>query len=415
MKKLQLILALFLSAFAMNVKADGIDFSDTGGTYTKVTQANQILENDIIIIASWATTVNGGQSYVRIMTTEGGVTSGYFGYYTYNAICEDYNSMPENISIDATNSTGQPYEYKVNYINGNQITLTNSSNYLSSNSSPNSLCLTNSSSAKVTIDDNARFPIIRLQAQGSKEDIRPLTCENYPSDFRDNGCFTNNGGTNHNSIVCYRKTSSNTPPPPSPTPSTGELNIGATGYATLYYETNDVVLPEGLKAYTYNIIDNTLVISHIFNGGEIIPKGTAVVVKGDASDYVLTIKPEGESNADAISATNLLKGTDTNETTEGEGKHYMLSNGSNGIGFYYGAADGAAFTNQAHKAYLVVPIGQASKNLRLAIPKDDNTTSTDITQKASDATMTAAYDLIGRKVATSYNGVKIENGRVYVK
>ena len=62
----------------------------------------------------------------------------------------------------------------------------------------------------------------------------------------------------------------------------------------------------------------------------------------------------------------MLKGSDEEAQTEGDGKFYQLSLNADGdeesIGFYWGAANGAAFTNGAHKAYLVVPAEKAAKS-----------------------------------------------------
>ena len=59
-----------------------------------------------------------------------------------------------------------------------------------------------------------------------------------------------------------------------------------------------------------------------------------------------------------------MKGTDEAAETTGGDKYYKLTvkkvNGEDLVGFYYGANDGAAFVNGAHRAYLAVT-GAAAK------------------------------------------------------
>ena len=82
-------------------------------------------------------------------------------------------------------------------------------------------------------------------------------------------------------------------------------------------------------------------------------------------------------------------------TITSEGKHYKLANGESGLAFYYGATDGAAFTNAAHKAWLVVP--EAKARFFFSFSDDDVTGVERIT-----------------KQTTPQDGKFMENGRMVI-
>ena len=142
------------------------------------------------------------------------------------------------------------------------------------------------------------------------------------------------------------------------------LTIGATGYATLYYGDKNLVVPEGVEAYTYAVKEGKLEESWMYGPDEIIPAATGVVLKAEAGKYIFNVTTdEGDVDND-----NMLKGSDVDEETTGEGcKFYMLSMNADkdpqSVGFYYakGCANGEAFVNKAHRAYLAVPESMAAK------------------------------------------------------
>ena len=121
-----------------------------------------------------------------------------------------------------------------------------------------------------------------------------------------------------------------------------KVNIGATGYATLYYSDRALVVPENVYAYTYKVTNGKLDESYLYNAGETIPAATGVVLKAAPGEYTFAASEEnGEEDTD-----NLLKGSDEATQTTGGAVYYKLSlnkaGDANSVGFYYGAADGAA-------------------------------------------------------------------------
>lgn len=140
------------------------------------------------------------------------------------------------------------------------------------------------------------------------------------------------------------------------------VTIGETGYASLYYEKQnlEITIDSDISAYIVTTGDvesnfaNWAPTYGTFNKKFVIPAGTAVVLNGTPGKYQFNIV--GEADAETP-AENLLLGTDNETPIEAEDgyTYYILANGGAGVGFYYGAANGGSFTNGAHKAFLAVP------------------------------------------------------------
>lgn len=185
-----------------------------------------------------------------------------------------------------------------------------------------------------------------------------------------------------------------------------KVNIGATGYATLYYSDRALVVPENVYAYTYKVTNGKLDESYLYNAGETIPAATGVVLKAAPGEYTFAASQE----AGEVDTDNLLKGSDEATLTTGGAVYYKLSlnkaGDANSVGFYYGAADGAAFTNGAHKAYLALPTASGVR----AFLFNGNTT-TGLQNVTSNNAATQVYDLQGRRVQSAQKGLYIINGK----
>lgn len=185
-----------------------------------------------------------------------------------------------------------------------------------------------------------------------------------------------------------------------------KVNIGATGYATLYYSDRALVVPENVAAYTYKVTNGKLDESYLYNAGETIPAATGVVLKAAPGEYTFA----ASQNAGDVDADNLLKGSDEAAQTTGGAVYYKLSlnkaGDANSVGFYYGAADGAAFTNGAHKAYLALP---AASGVRAFLFNGNTTTG--LQNATSNNAATQVYDLQGRRVQSAQKGLYIINGK----
>lgn len=92
---------------------------------------------------------------------------------------------------------------------------------------------------------------------------------------------------------------------------------------TLYSNDYDLVVPVGVKAYTYKKSEDTFVKSKTYNEGDIIPKGEAVALEGEAGQYSFPIIRNQKTKKDV---NNVLIGVD--KDTEGSGNYYIFNNGS---------------------------------------------------------------------------------------
>ena len=191
-----------------------------------------------------------------------------------------------------------------------------------------------------------------------------------------------------------------------------QLTIRDAGYAT-YYSDKAFVVPAGMEATTVTAADNdgTLTMAWQYQEGSIVPAATAVLLRGEAKTYNTC-----QLNDCTVAAPtgNLLHGSTIDAETEGGKKYYKLTygtiDGQRKFGFFWGAANGAAFTNAAGKAYLAVPAEIAATGFRL-----DGMDATGIGQvEVGSQHANAAYSLSGVRVDSSKPlpaGAYIINGR----
>lgn len=193
------------------------------------------------------------------------------------------------------------------------------------------------------------------------------------------------------------------------------ITIGSTGYATLYYSGRAIKIPTGLTAYTMKVENGKIVKSRAYSEGETLPKATAVILRGKPGKYNLDTSTE-EGTTDN---NNQLKGSDAKANTTGnDGDYffYMLANkDGEGVGFYWGAKNGAAFLNGEHKAYLAIPktdtYGSAAKPCYV-FAED---TATAIGKTSDNETKPASYTLDGRLCPRGAKGIVISNGRKTIR
>ena len=201
-------------------------------------------------------------------------------------------------------------------------------------------------------------------------------------------------------------------------PETGvTVDMDEYGYVTLYYSDRALEVPEGAKALTYKVDNEGLKVSHEYAAGKVIPADEAVVISAAEGKYTFKYADGALLTKDP---DNMLLGTDVTKQIEIEGNandyyFYKLSLDDNGqnIGFYWGDQEGGVFTNQAHKAYLVVPKSLA--NGAKAFPfNGELTTIKGISADQLDADA-PLYNLAGQRVGKDYKGIVIQNGKKFVK
>lgn len=193
-------------------------------------------------------------------------------------------------------------------------------------------------------------------------------------------------------------------------PLKGKFGITDAQYAT-YYHDFGYMMPEGVKGgvVTDAKVEGTLVVDYKYGSGSVVPAKSALLLNGAKNDYEVALKLEETSEDD-----NLLKGTsDESLTTSDEAgaKFYKFANDKDkGIGFYWGADNGAAFTNSANKAYLAVA-GEASAVKGFALGGVD-TGIKEVTEVGKMAGK--IYNLQGMQQKGLQKGICIVNGKKFV-
>ena len=219
-------------------------------------------------------------------------------------------------------------------------------------------------------------------------------------------------------------------------------------YASMYYSQYDLITPEKAAytiegsgatvesseapvpaTYVYNAGTGMLEETTTYAPGEIIPRGTAVVVKGTPGCvYRFYVASPTAGNPKPHDGSD-LKGTDKAETTTGGTYYYALSlnpkNEVNSVGFYwmnwsYIEEDGKSivvggkpFTNGAHKAYLALdeqPAGHEIKNHFLF-----NEISSGIENVEQEEGVKTIYNLAGQRLTKMQKGINIVNGKKILK
>ncbi len=156
-----------------------------------------------------------------------------------------------------------------------------------------------------------------------------------------------------------------------------EVTVGSTGYATMFYENLNLVIPSDVKASTATI-DGTKVKLTELEGT--VPAATGVVLNAEPGTYQFAVSTDEVASAE----NNVLVGTDKATTIKDSGyKYYVLSvvgGDASTIGFYYDKnyPDGSGVDNGAHKAYLAVETSAAAGITSFLLETDgiDQITST---------------------------------------
>lgn len=207
-------------------------------------------------------------------------------------------------------------------------------------------------------------------------------------------------------------------------------SITKAGYST-YYNDYGYTMPEGVEGY---IIDWTYEgkanLVKVYEPGDEVYAGLALVWKSttdltEETWYIVEALASGGNTAawpvdgENKGYTTLLNGTQTEGETTYWGSsssdyyYYRLSNNAtNGLGWYWGAAEGNAFTNGAHKAYLMIAKDAGAPSF-ISMFGNNETTGVEAVNR-EPLTENQYYDLSGRRVSNPTKGLYIVNGKKYM-
>mgnify|MGYP004491793491 FL=1 len=200
-----------------------------------------------------------------------------------------------------------------------------------------------------------------------------------------------------------------------------------TKYKTIYFD-RPFVMPEGLRgAVIAGAEGRALQVSYQYEGGDVVPAGTGLLLKKDDEIQEETkiryhVYPQ---NADvtpkAVSGENHLLGWASNQLGGGSTMipsrentwFYMLSRDKKHekIGFYWAAENGASFETKSNRAYLALPANMPSPVSAFTLDEQD-VTGIDAVENEGNAEKTV-YTIDGRKVEGSLlsKGIYVVNGQ----
>lgn len=162
----------------------------------------------------------------------------------------------------------------------------------------------------------------------------------------------------------------------------------------------------GADVFTVNVEGENIVLTEV--ASKQVPANTGVLLKS-AQNIVTVTRLE---SAPAIEGTNLLKPA-SEKMTEGF-KFYKLAYDNytekTGLGFYWGAAEGGAFTVKPGLAYLAVPQAQAANVKGFSF----DGTQTGINGVEATTAKGAIYNLNGQRVEKAQRGIYIQNGKKFI-
>lgn len=275
-------------------------------------------------------------------------------------------------------------------------TITDGDGYLALNSNSNSLNKSTSST-----DANAQWTI---SVSSAATTLVANAHNNYQLQYNVSAkmfrCYTGS----QKAVTLYKEV--------LPEVETITVEVGDTGYATLYYGEKNLIVPDNMEAYTYYVNERgELEESYVYDSSEVIPAGTGVVIH-PIDDTAGIYEFEVTDQAGDADPDNQLTGTDSDEYTSGASYYYMLSLDADktpgSVGFYWGVENGGPFVNKAHRAYLpVVSSGEAKPCYLL----EGNTTGISSAMLTKEREMNnAIYDLQGRKVSPSSGKDRLQPG-----
>lgn len=402
MKKTTITILLTIFLFASSYAQSNENAN--GSTYQLVKDYTEVTSDGIYLIAGYYAKTTGGSLY--LMSSSDNLNNGKIKGKLFKTVTTD--NPPTTITLDektySNSISGWDYRffYKSTDNNVRKFVILNNGCYLTNSIKGIEFNELQNDANVWALQDITSNNYKRIRFYNGKKNFENMLSFDTKSMLFQIAKF--NGSSP--AINLYKKVSH-------------AITLGETEYSTFYYSSNDAVLPEGLTAYTYGIKTDEnvtkLVSTHQFNAGDTIPESCAVVVKGKPGTYSIKLQDKKSTKK----YDNILKGTYYTKKLEDDGntQYYMLSLDAKGknVGFYWGATDGGAFTNKAHKAYLAIPKSASSKISSFILdPEDDSATGIETVEDNSTATP-AIYDLSGRRTLNPSHGIYIMNGKKILK
>ena len=188
---------------------------------------------------------------------------------------------------------------------------------------------------------------------------------------------------------------------------THTLTVSAAKYSTLYLG-YAVALPEGVKAYAVESINNETGYATLAAVEGVLPANTGFILQAEQGSYTFERPAAGVGRATI--ASNMLKGTvEATYIEVGTATPYVLGLDANSVvGLYQAKVTEGEFLNNANKAYLLLDAAQSSNTYGYRFDGENTTGIETIETSAQDNVI---YDLTGRRVEKAVKGLYIVNGK----
>lgn len=208
----------------------------------------------------------------------------------------------------------------------------------------------------------------------------------------------------------------------APTTATITLAEACTDGNGMYYGTYSnskaFVVSDDIIVSEISVVDNKLLVDS-YETGAVVPANTGVMVSSTtAGDHEVTLSDEAGTSV--LGNDNMLRPTGENGITASEMsdrdadcKYYRLTmHKGTTLGYFWGAAEGAAFNVAGNKAYLAVPAAVAAKMSSFVIG-GGSTTAIDGIEAGNGANANRkVYNLQGQRMnGTLPSGLYIIDGR----
>ena len=176
------------------------------------------------------------------------------------------------------------------------------------------------------------------------------------------------------------------------------------------------IVPSGLTVSEISVISGELYVEN-YDEGDVVPANTGVMISSDTSgDHTITLAAGGTS---VLGSDNMLKpsgdaGITAANMTVANTKFYRLTmHDGTKIGFWWGAAYGAAFDLAANKAYLAIPNTAMESRAGLWFGDENVTAISDALRLNDKGEMRndSYFNLAGQRVAQPTKGLYIVNGK----
>lgn len=342
----------------------------------------------MISVGAWAQKITSDSGIISEHKYYIGATTGGADYY-FSTDC----SVP-NSSVPGTAVTSKSDASVIQFIKDNNsgkwyLKFDGTDYYLSLSKATN---LTSTESGKILVVESAAS--FTINTEGNLLRIAYGNCLQKATNGTKFGCFANT----QTNVWLEEATATISLNP--------ACNDGSKVYGT-YSNASAWVVPENLTVSAITVSGETLTKDDYVTG-DIVPANTGVLVSASAGgDYTVYLSSET-----GTPKTNTLRPTGNGITAEAmatadAGKEYFRLTMHNGTecGFWWGAADGAAFALGANKAYLVAdPASTSARGFSFS----DNS---EALESIEISRATTIYTLDGVKVNELRKGLNIVNGK----